>query len=114
MPRAAMAMTAPDALWLNGSLYGAGNWELPNSIHPVRLTKDGDKFTARNVRLHDASSFLHFLGPTNKYYNPNDVELTDGSSVKMAYGSGANFFLQAGTYDITVSIFAPKRLHKKL
>lgn len=46
LPRAAMAMTAPDALWLSGSLYGAGNWELPNSIHPVRLTKDGDRFTA--------------------------------------------------------------------
>lgn len=26
LPRAAMAMTAPDALWLSGSLYGAGNW----------------------------------------------------------------------------------------
>lgn len=112
LPRAAMAMTAPDALWLSGSLYGAGNWELPNSIHPVRLTKDGDKFTARNVRFDNGGQICQFAlyatsdWADNKYYNPNDVELTDGSSVKMAYGSGANFFLQAGTYDITVDFAA--------
>lgn len=29
LPRAAMAMPAPDALWLNGSMYGAGNWGAP-------------------------------------------------------------------------------------
>lgn len=112
LPRAAMAMTAPDALWLSGSLYGAGNWELPNSIHPVRLTKDGDRFTARNVRFDNGDQICQFAlyatsgWADNKYYNPNDVELTDGSSVKMAYGSGANFFLQAGTYDITVDFAA--------
>lgn len=117
LPRAAMAMTAPDALWLNGSLYGAGNWELPNSIHPVRLTKDGDKFTARNVRFDNGCQFALYATSgwaDNKYYNPNDVELTDGSSVKMAYGSGANFFLQAGTYDITVDFGAETVSVKKL
>lgn len=120
LPRAAMAMTAPDALWLNGSLYGAGNWELPNSIHPVRLTKDGDRFTARNVRFDNGSNVYQFAlydtsgWADNKYYNPNDVELTDGSSVKMAYGSGANFFLQAGTYDITVDFAAETVSVKKL
>lgn len=120
LPRAAMAMTAPDALWLSGSLYGAGNWELPNSIHPVRLTKDGDKFTARNVRFDNGSNVYQFAlydtsgWADNKYYNPNDVELTDGSSVKMAYGSGANFFLQAGTYDITVDFAAETVSVKKL
>lgn len=120
LPRAAMAMTAPDALWLNGSLYGAGNWELPNSIHPVRLTKDGDKFTARNVRFDNGDQICQFAlyatsgWADNKYYNPNDVELTDGSSVKMAYGSGANFFLQAGTYDITVDFAAETVSVKKL
>lgn len=41
LPRAAMAMTAPDALWLNGSMYGANKWGLHNNTHPVRLTKDG-------------------------------------------------------------------------
>lgn len=46
LPRAAMAMTAPDALWLNGSMYGAGNWGLHNNTHPVRFAKEGDKFTA--------------------------------------------------------------------
>ena len=45
LPRAAMAMPAPDALWLNGSMYGANKWGLHNNTHPVRLTKDGDKFT---------------------------------------------------------------------
>lgn len=120
LPRAAMAMTAPDALWLSGSLYGAGNWELPNSIHPVRLTKDGDRFTARNVRFDNGSNVYQFAlydtsgWADNKYYNPNDVELTDGSSVKMAYGSGANFFLQAGTYDITVDFAAETVSVKKL
>lgn len=120
LPRAAMAMTAPDALWLNGSMYGAGNWELPNSIHPVRLTKDGDRFTARNVRFDNGSNVCQFAlyatsgWADNKYYNPNDVELTDGSSVKMAYGSGANFFLQAGTYDITVDFAAETVSVKKL
>lgn len=120
LPRAAMAMPAPDALWLSGSLYGAGNWELPNSIHPVRLTKDGDKFTARNVRFDNGSEICQFAlydtsgWSDNKYYNPNEVELTDGSSVKMAYGSGANFFLQAGTYDITVDFAAETVSVKKL
>lgn len=120
LPRAAMAMTAPDALWLSGSLYGAGNWELPNSIHPVRLTKDGDRFTARNVRFDNGSNVYQFAlydtsgWADNKYYNPNGVELTDGSSVKMAYGSGANFFLQAGTYDITVDFAAETVSVKKL
>lgn len=115
LPRAAMAMTAPDALWLNGSLYGAGNWELPNSIHPVRLTKDGDRFTARNVRFDNGDQICQFAlyatsgWADNKYYNLNDVELTDGSSVSMGYGKGddlKNFFLQAGTYDITVDFGA--------
>lgn len=120
LPHGAMAMTAPDALWLSGSLYGAGNWELPNSIHPVRLTKDGDKFTARNVRFDNGSEICQFAlydtsgWSDNKYYNPNEVELTDGSSVKMAYGSGANFFLQAGTYDITVDFAAETVSVKKL
>lgn len=120
LPHGAMAMTAPDALWLSGSLYGAGNWELPNSIHPVRLTKDGDRFTARNVRFDNGDRICQFAlyatsgWADNKYYNPNDVELTDGSSVKMAYGSGANFFLQAGTYDITVDFGAETVSVKKL
>lgn len=120
LPRAAMAMTAPDALWLSGSLYGAGNWELPNSIHPVRLTKDGDKFTARNVRFDNGDRICQFAlyatsgWADNKYYNPNDVELTDGTPVRMAYGSGKNFFLQAGTYDITVDFAAETVSVKKL
>lgn len=112
LPRAAMAMTAPDALWLNGSMYGAGKWGLPNSIHPVRLTKDGDRFTARNVRFDNGDRICQFAlyatsgWADNKYYNPNEVELTAGTPVRMAYGSGANFFLQAGTYDITVDFAA--------
>lgn len=120
LPRAAMAMTAPDALWLSGSLYGAGNWELPNSIHPVRLTKDGDRFTARNVRFDNGSNDCQFAlydtsgWADNKYYNPNDVKLTDGTPVRMAYGSGKNFFLQAGTYDITVDFAAETVSVKKL
>lgn len=120
LPRGAMAMTAPDALWLSGSLYGAGNWELPNSIHPVRLTKDGDRFTARNVRFDDGSNVCQFAlydtsgWADNKYYNLNDVELTDGTPVRMAYGSGKNFFLQAGTYDITVDFAAETVSVKKL
>lgn len=120
LPRAAMAMTAPDALWLNGSLYGAGNWELPNSIHPVRLTKDGNTFTARNVRFDNGSNVCQFAlydtsgWSDNKYYNLNDVELTAGTPVRMAYGSGANFFLQAGTYDITVDFAAETVSVKKL
>lgn len=120
LPRAAMAMTAPDALWLNGSLYGAGNWELPNSIHPVRLTKDGNTFTARNVRFDNGSNVCQFAlydtsgWSDNKYYNLNDVELTAGTPVRMAYGSGANFFLQAGTYDITVDFGAETVSVKKL
>ena len=120
LPRAAMAMTAPDALWLSGSLYGAGNWELPNSIHPVRLTKDGDRFTARNVRFDNGSNDCQFAlydtsgWADNKYYNPNDVKLTDGTPVRMAYGSGKNFFLQAGTYDITVDFGAETVSVKKL
>lgn len=120
LPRAAMAMTAPDALWLSGSLYGAGNWELPNSIHPVRLTKDGDRFTARNVRFDNGSNVCQFAlydtsgWADNKYYNLNDVELTAGTPVRMAYGSGANFFLQAGTYDITVDFAAETVSVKKL
>lgn len=120
LPRAAMAMTAPDALWLNGSLYGAGNWELPNSIHPVRLTKDGDRFTARNVRFDNGDRICQFAlyatsgWADNKYYNPNEVELTAGTPVRMAYGSGANFSLQAGTYDITVDFAAETVSVKKL
>lgn len=120
LPHGAMAMTAPDALWLNGSMYGAGNWELPNSIHPVRLTKDGDRFTARNVRFDNGDQICQFAlyatsgWADNKYYNLNDVELTDGSSVKMAYGSGKNFCLQAGTYDITVDFAAETVSVKKL
>lgn len=120
LPRAAMAMTAPDALWLNGSMYGANKWGLHNNTHPVRLTKDGDKFTARNVRFDNGDQICQFAlyatsgWADNKYYNPNDVELTDGSSVKMAYGSGANFFLQAGTYDITVDFGAETVSVKKL
>lgn len=120
LPRAAMAMTAPDALWLNGSLYGAGNWELPNSIHPVRLTKDGDRFTARNVRFDNGDQICQFAlyatsgWADNKYYNPNEVELTAGTPVRMAYGSGANFSLQAGTYDITVDFAAETVSVKKL
>lgn len=123
LPRAAMAMTAPDALWLSGSLYGAGNWELPNSIHPVRLTKDGDRFTARNVRFDNGSNVYQFAlydtsdWGNNKYYNLKNVELTDGSPVSMGYGTGdklANFFLQAGTYDITVDFAAETVSVKKL
>jgi hypothetical protein len=115
LPRAAMAMTAPDALWLNGSMYGANKWGLHNNTHPVRLTKDGDKFTARNVRFDNGDKICQFAlyatsgWSDNKYYNPNDVELTDGSSVSMGYGTGdnlKNFFLQAGTYDITVDFAA--------
>lgn len=120
LPRAAMAMTAPDALWLNGSMYGANKWRLHNNTHPVRLTKDGDRFTARNVRFDNGSEICQFAlyatsgWSDSKYYNLNDVELTDGSSVKMAYGSGANFFLQAGTYDITVDFGAETVSVKKL
>lgn len=113
LPRGAMAMTAPDALWLNGSMYGAGKWGLHNETHPVRLTKDGDRFTARNVRFDNGGQICQFAlyntsgWSDNKYYNLNDVELTDGSSVSMGYGTtGANFFLQAGTYDITVDFAA--------
>lgn len=113
LPRAAMAMTAPDALWLNGSMYGANKWGLHNETHPVRLTKDGNRFTARNVRFDNGSEICQFAlyatsgWSDNKYYNLKDKELTDGSSVSMGYGTtGANFFLQAGTYDITVDFGA--------
>lgn len=123
LPRAAMAMTAPDALWLNGSMYGAGKWGLHNSTHPVRLTKDGNRFTARNVRFDNGSEICQFAlyatsgWSDNKYYNLNNVELTDGSSASMGYGTGgdlANFFLQAGTYDITVDFAAETVSVKKL
>lgn len=123
LPRGAMAMTAPDALWLNGSMYGAGNWKLPNSIHPVRLTKDGDRFTARNVRFDNGDQICQFAlyatsgWSDSKYYNLNNVELTDGSPVSMGYGTGdnlKNFFLQAGTYDITVDFGAETVSVKKL
>lgn len=120
LPRGAMAMTAPDALWLNGSMYGAGNWGLHNETHPVRLTKDGDRFTARNVRFDNGDQICQFAlyatsgWADNKYYNLNDVELTDGTPVRMAYGSGKNFFLQAGTYDITVDFAAETVSVKKL
>lgn len=123
LPRAAMAMTAPDALWLNGSMYGAGKWGLHNSTHPVRLTKDGDKFTARNVRFDNGSEICQFAlyatsgWSDSKYYNLNNVELTDGSSASMGYGTGdnlKNFFLQAGTYDITVDFAAETVSVKKL
>ncbi len=123
LPRAAMAMTAPDALWLNGSMYGANKWGLHNNTHPVRLTKDGDKFTARNVRFDNGDKICQFAlyatsgWSDSKYYNLNDVELTDGSSVSIGYGTGdklANFFLQAGTYDITVDFAAETVSVKKL
>lgn len=123
LPRAAMAMTAPDALWLNGSMYGANKWGLHNNTHPVRLTKDGDKFTARNVRFDNGDQICQFAlyatsgWSDSKYYNLNDVELTDGSSVSIGYGTGdklANFFLQAGTYDITVDFAAETVSVKKL
>lgn len=123
LPRAAMAMTAPDALWLNGSMYGANKWGLHNSTHPVRLTKDGDKFTARNVRFDNGDKICQFAlyatsgWSDSKYYNLNDVELTDGSPVSMGYGTGdnlKNFFLQAGTYDITVDFGAETVSVKKL
>lgn len=123
LPRGAMAMTAPDALWLNGSMYGAGNWELSNySTHPVRLTKDGDRFTARNVRFDNGDQICQFAlyatsGWGDKYYNLNDAELTDGTPVSMGYGTGdklENFFLQAGTYDITVDFAAETVSVKKL
>lgn len=123
LPRAAMAMTAPDALWLNGSMYGANKWGLHNNTHPVRLTKDGDKFTARNVRFDNGDKICQFAlydtsgWSDNKYYNLNDVELTDGSPVSMGYGTGdnlKNFFLQAGTYDITVDFGAETVSVKKL
>lgn len=123
LPRAAMAMTAPDALWLNGSMYGANKWGTHNNTHPVRLTKDGDKFTARNVRFDNGDQICQFAlyntsgWSDSKYYNLNDVELTDGSSVSIGYGTGeklANFFLQAGTYDITVDFGAETVSVKKL
>lgn len=123
LPRAAMAMTAPDALWLNGSMYGANKWGLHNNTHPVRLTKDGDKFTARNVRFDNGDKICQFAlyatsgWSDSKYYNLNDVELTDGSPVSMGYGTGdnlKNFFLQAGTYDITVDFGAETVSVKKL
>ena len=123
LPRAAMAMTAPDALWLNGSMYGANKWGLHNNTHPVRLTKDGDKFTARNVRFDNGDKICQFAlyatsgWSDSKYYNLNDVELTDGSPVSMGYGTGdnlKNFFLQAGTYDITVDFAAETVSVKKL
>lgn len=123
LPRAAMAMTAPDALWLNGSMYGANKWGIHNDTHPVRLTKDGDKFTARNVRFDNGSEICQFAlyatsgWSDSKYYNLNNVELTDGSPASMGYGTGgdlANFFLQAGTYDITVDFGAEKVSVSKL
>lgn len=123
LPRGAMAMTAPDALWLNGSMYGAGNWGLHNGTHPVRFAKEGDKFTARNVRFDNGSDVCQFAlydtsdWGNNKYYNLKNVELTDGTPVRMANGSGdelANFFLQAGTYDITVDFAAETVSVKKL
>lgn len=123
LPHGAMAMTAPDALWLNGSMYGANKWRLHNNTHPVRLTKDGDRFTARNVRFDNGSEICQFAlyatsgWADNKYYNLNDVELTDGSPVSMGYGTGdnlKNFFLQAGTYDITVDFGAETVSVKKL
>lgn len=123
LPRAAMAMTAPDALWLNGSMYGANKWGLHNNTHPVRLTKDGDRFTARNVRFDNGSELCQFAlyatsgWSDSKYYNLNNVELTDGSSASMGYGTGdnlKNFFLQAGTYDITVDFGAETVSVKKL
>lgn len=123
LPRAAMAMTAPDALWLNGSMYGANKWGLHNNTHPVRLTKDGNRFTARNVRFDNGGQICQFAlyatsgWSDSKYYNLNNVELTDGSSASMGYGTGgdlANFFLQAGTYDITVDFAAETVSVKKL
>lgn len=123
LPRAAMAMTAPDALWLNGSMYGAGKWGLHNETHPVKFAKEGDKFTARNVRFDNGSDVCQFAlydtsdWGNNKYYNLKNVELTDGTPVRMANGSGdelANFFLQAGTYDITVDFAAETVSVKKL
>lgn len=123
LPRGAMAMTAPDALWLNGSMYGAGKWGLHNETHPVKFAKEGDKFTARNVRFDNGSDVCQFAlydtsdWGNNKYYNLKNVELTDGTPVRMANGSGdelANFFLQAGTYDITVDFAAETVSVKKL
>lgn len=123
LPRAAMAMTAPDALWLNGSMYGANKWGIHNNTHPVRLTKDGNRFTARNVRFDNGSEICQFAlyatsgWSDNKYYNLNNVELTDGSSASMGYGTGdnlKNFSLQAGTYDITVDFAAETVSVKKL
>lgn len=120
LPRGAMAMKAPDALWLNGSMYGAGNWGLHNGTHPVKFAKEGDKFTARNVRFDNGSDVCQFAlydtsdWGNNKYYNLKNVELTDGTPVRMAYGSGKNFFLQAGTYDITVDFAAETVSVKKL
>lgn len=123
LPRGAMAMKAPDALWLNGSMYGAGNWGLHNGTHPVKFAKEGDKFTARNVRFDNGSDVCQFAlydtsdWGNNKYYNLKNVELTDGTPVRMANGSGdelANFFLQAGTYDITVDFGAETVSVKKL
>lgn len=95
LPRAAMAMTAPDALWLNGSMYGANKWGLHNNTHPVRLTKDGNRFTARNVRFDNGGQICQFAlyatsgWSDSKYYNLNNVELTDGSSARCISAAGS-------------------------
>lgn len=106
---AAPALDIPAELYLNGTMYGANSWGLHNSTHPVRFEKNGNVFTAKNVRLYNGDSRSEFAlyntsgWSDSKYFNASKTELDQNNPAEIGYGAlGNNFSIENGTYDITV------------
>lgn len=106
---AAPALDIPAELYLNGTMYGANSWGLHNSTHPVRFEKNGNVFTAKNVRFDNGDSRSQFAlyntsgWSDSKYFNASKTELDASNPAEIGYGTrGNNFSIENGTYDITV------------
>lgn len=106
---AAPALDIPAELYLNGTMYGANSWGLHNSTHPVRFEKNGNVFTAKNVRFDNGDSRSEFAlyntpgWSDSKYFNASKTELDASNPAEIGYGTrGNNFSIENGTYDITV------------
>lgn len=105
----APSLEIPAELWLNGTMYGANSWGLHNSTHPVRFEKNGNVFTAKNVRFDNGDSRSEFAlyntpgWSDSKYFNASKTELDASNPAEIGYGTrGNNFSIENGTYDITV------------
>ena len=118
----------PEQLFLTGNVNGS-NW---NTSAPLAMTKEGNKFTAKNVQLKnleagegDNNAYFTFITTTGESWDdvnaktrvgapehdtPITPELSTGFTVlEPPYANDANSWkIEAGTYDVTIDFETSK------